>query len=170
MERIGNVQGKRKQPRVPRGAAQRSIRPRAHSHSFEVRRKEVQLCLEEGLPVERVVRELDVGRSTISKWVRAYRAHGKAGLQSAPARPHRPRPQVAPAVKTEVAALKRRHPNLGIQKISQFLRRVPFLPASRETVRRFRFDAILLVQTTSMRFFGGPRAKRADDPGNRPVG
>jgi transposase InsO family protein len=43
---------------------------------------------------------------------------------------------VAAAVKTKVVELKRRHPDLGIQKISQFLRRLWFLPVSRETVRR----------------------------------
>jgi hypothetical protein len=42
---------------------------------------------------------------------------------------------VAAAVKTKVVELKRHHPDLGIQKISQFLRRVLFLPVSRETVR-----------------------------------
>jgi hypothetical protein len=50
--------------------------------------------------------------------------------------PRRQRPKVATAVKTKVVELKRRHPDLGIQKISQFLRRVLFLPVSRETVRR----------------------------------
>ena len=50
--------------------------------------------------------------------------------------PRRQQPKVAAAVKTQVVELKRRHPDLGIQKISQFLRRVLFLPVSRETVRR----------------------------------
>src|SRR5271157_2083024 len=136
MESIGKGPGKRKRGRVPRGAARRSSRPHAHSHPFEVRRKAVQLCLEEGFPVEQVAREMGVGLSTLSKWVRGYRAQGEAGLQSQPARPHCQRPQVAPAVKTQVVELKRRHPDLGIKKISQFLRRMLFLPVSRETVRR----------------------------------
>ena len=46
------------------------------------------------------------------------------------------RPKVAGAVKAKVVDVKRRHPDLGIQKISQFLRRVMFLPVSREAVRR----------------------------------
>ena len=63
MEGISEVQGKRKKTRPPRGAARRSIRPHAHSHPFEVRRKAVQLCLEESFPVERVAREMGVGRA-----------------------------------------------------------------------------------------------------------
>lgn len=144
MERISKGQGKRKRTHPPRGAARRSTRPHAHSHSFEVRRKAVQLCLEEGFPVEQVAREMGVGHSTLGKWVRVYRAQGEAGLQSKPTRPNRQRPKVAPAVKTKVVDLKRRHPDVGIQKISQFLRRVLFLPVSRETVRRTLHEHQLL--------------------------
>ena len=136
MEGIDKVQGKRKKTRPPRGAARRSNCPHTYSHPFEVRRKAVQLCLEESFPVERVAREMGVGRSTLSKWVRLYRDQGEAGLQSKSASASRPRPKVAAAVKAEVVALKRRHPDLGIKKISQFLRRMLFLPVSRETVRR----------------------------------
>jgi transposase len=75
----------------PSGGARGSIHPHAHSHPFEVRRKAVQLCLEEGFPVERVAQEMGVGRSTLSKWVRAYRAQGEAGLQSKPTPLGRPR-------------------------------------------------------------------------------
>lgn len=144
MEGISKVHRKRKKTRPPRGAARRSIRPHAHSHPFEVRRKAVQLCLEESFPAERVAREMGVGRSTLSKWVRLYRVQGEAGLQSKPGRRNRQRPKVAPAVKTKVVELKRRHPDLGIQKISQFLRRVLFLPVSRETVRRTLHEQQLL--------------------------
>ncbi len=82
MEGIDEVQGKRKKTRPPRGAARRSNCPHTYSHPFEVRRKAVQLCLEESFPVERVAREMGVGRSTLSKWVRLYRDQGEAGLQS----------------------------------------------------------------------------------------
>jgi transposase-like protein len=68
MEGISEVQGKRKKTRPPREAARRSIRPHVYSHPFEVRRKAVQLCLEESFPVERVAREMGVGLSTLSKW------------------------------------------------------------------------------------------------------
>src|SRR5512134_485081 len=106
MDGNGEVQGKRKRLRSPR---RRSKGHRTHAHPFELRRKAVQLCLEEGFPVEQVARELGVGVSSIALWLRAYRAQGEAGLQGKlTQRP--PRPQVAPAVKQKVVALKRRHP------------------------------------------------------------
>ena len=97
MEGTNEVQGERKRARPPRGAARRSIRPHPHSHPFEVRRKAVQLCLEEGFPVERVAREMGVGLSTLSKWVRVYREQGEGGLQAQPRRASSHRPKVAAA-------------------------------------------------------------------------
>jgi len=146
MEGINEVQGKRRRTRPPRGAARRTIRPHAHAHPFEVRRKAVQLCLEESFPVQQVAHEMGVGQSTLSKWVRLYRAQGEVGLQSKPRRPNRPRPKVAPAVKAQVVELKRHHPDFGIKKISQFLRRMLFLPVSQETVRRTLHEQQLLKQ------------------------
>jgi transposase InsO family protein len=87
---------------------------------------------------------MGVGLSTLSKWVRVYREQGEAGLQPQPRRGGRRRAKVAAAVKTQVVELKRRHPDLGIQKISQFLRRMLFLPVSRETVRRTLHEQQLL--------------------------
>src|SRR5512147_1706936 len=137
----GKVQGQKK--RTHRKAKRRGGQSHAHPYPFEVRRKAVQLCLEEGFPVEQVARELGVGVSSIALWLRAYRAQGEAGLQGKlTQRP--PRPQVAPAVKQKVVALKRRHPDFGIQKISQFLRRILLLPVSRETVRRTLHEQQLL--------------------------
>ena len=106
MEGINEVQGKRKRKRKrtrpPRGAARRARGPQSHSHPFEVRRKAVQLCLEERFPLQRVAREMGVGLSTLSKWVRAYREQGEAGLQSHPRGGGRRGPKVAAAVKTQV--------------------------------------------------------------------
>jgi DNA invertase Pin-like site-specific DNA recombinase len=66
MEGINEVQGKRKKTRPPRGAARRSISPHVHSHPSEVRRKAVQLYLEEGFAPEMIAREMGVGKSTLS--------------------------------------------------------------------------------------------------------
>jgi transposase len=142
MEGTKEVQRKRKKTRPPRGVAKRTncrtlIPTRLRSG---VRR----LGLEESFPVERMAREMGVGRSTLSKWVRLYRDQGEAGLPSKSAGPSPQRPKVAAAVKTKVVELKRHHPDLGIKKISQFLRRVWFLPVSRETVRRTLHEQQLL--------------------------
>jgi transposase InsO family protein len=87
---------------------------------------------------------MGVGRSTLTKWMRLYRDQGEAGLQSKPILRNPPRPKVAPVVKAQVVELKRHHPELGVKKISQFLRRVLFLPVSRETVRRTLHEQQLL--------------------------
>ena len=97
MEGIDKVQGKRKKTRPPRGAARRSISPHVHSHPSEVRRKAVQLYLEEGFAPEMIAREMGVGKSTLSKWVRLYRDQGEAGLKSQQAGPSRQWPKVAAA-------------------------------------------------------------------------
>jgi len=77
LEGTNGVQRKRKKTRPPRGAPRRTIGPHVYSHPFEIRRKAVQLCVEESFPVERVAREMGVGRSTLSKWVKLYRDQGK---------------------------------------------------------------------------------------------
>ncbi len=112
MDGISEVEGKRKKARPPRGAARRSIHSHPHSHPFEVRHKAAQLYLEEGFSPELIARQMGVGKSTLSKWVRLYRDHGEAGLKSKEAGPRRRQPKVGAAVKTKVVELKRRHPDL----------------------------------------------------------
>jgi transposase len=94
MEEHGEVHGKRKRSLGLRRAGRRAVRPHAYSHPFELRRKAVQLCLEEGFPVAQVARDLGIGFSTLGAWVRRYRAQGEAGLQGE-VRRQSPRPQVA---------------------------------------------------------------------------
>ncbi len=96
MEGTSKVQGKRKRPHPPRAAARRSIRPHRHSHPFEVRRKAVQLYLEEGFSPELIAREMGVGKSTLTKWVGLCRTLGEGGLQSRPTGPRGPRPTPPP--------------------------------------------------------------------------
>src|SRR5512145_1926200 len=144
MDGNGEVQGKRKRARATGKRRRRSRGPHVHAHPVELRRKAVQLCVEEGFPVEQVARDLRIGLSTLGKWIRTYRTQGEAGLEAKARQPRNRKPQVAPTVKRQAVALKRRHPDFGIQKISQFLRRVFLLPVSRETVRRTLHQQALL--------------------------
>jgi transposase InsO family protein len=122
--------GKKKHPKRKRRT------PHPHVHPVELRRRAVQLCVEEGFPVAQVAQDLHLGLSTLGKWIHTYRTQGAAGLERKMRSPQPRKPQVAPAVKAQAVAVKRRHPDFGIQKISHFLRRVLFLRVSRETVRR----------------------------------
>src|SRR5512138_3128953 len=120
MDEPSEVEGKRRKRRASRKQGGRGkARGRPHAYPPGLRRRAVQLCLEEGFPVAQVARDVGVSVSTLGNWCRAYRTQGEAGLQ-AKARGRPPQPQVAPAVKAEVVALKRRHPEFGIQRISQF--------------------------------------------------
>jgi transposase-like protein len=96
MEGTSKRKGGRKETHPPRGVARRPKRLPGHAHPFELRRRAVQLCLEEGFPVPRVAREMGVGRSTLTSWIRLYRDQGEAGLQSKPIQGNPPRPKVAP--------------------------------------------------------------------------
>src|SRR5512134_3878456 len=138
----GHSEGSGKKKPSKRKRGRRASHP--HVHPVEPRRKAVQLCGEEGFPVEQVARDLRIGLSTLGKWIRTYRTQGEAGLEAKARQPRNRKPQVAPAVKRQAVALKRRHPDFGIQKISQFLRRVLFLSVSRETVRRELHEQDLL--------------------------
>ena len=76
MESTGEGKRERKGTRRLGGVGRRARRLPGHSHPFEVRRKAVQLCLEEGFPVPQVAREMGVGRSTLTKWIKLYRDQG----------------------------------------------------------------------------------------------
>src|SRR5512139_4000311 len=148
--------GKKKPSKRKRGRRA----PHPHVHPVELRRKAVQLCVEEGFPVAQVARDLRVGLSTLGKWIRTYRTQGEAGLERKARQPRPRKPQVAPAVKAQAVAVKRHHPDFGIQKISQFLRRILFLRVSRETVRR-ELHAHALLPTPKVKHPRRPAAPRS---------
>lgn len=57
----------------------------------EGRRRAVEEVLDRGRPVSHVAGEFRISRTTLSKWVGRYRAHGPAGLEDASSAPaHRP--------------------------------------------------------------------------------
>ncbi len=95
MEGNSEVPEKRRRPHSSRRAKRRASGRHHLVYPYELRRKAVQLCLEEGFPPEQVARELGVGFSTLGHWVRVYRTEGEAGLQGKLTR-RRSRPQVAP--------------------------------------------------------------------------
>ncbi len=90
MDGISEVEGKRKKTRPPRGAARRSIHSHVHSHPFEVRRKAVQLYLEEGFPPGNR-RATEIGRSNVQLSIpveitRDHRSRAGAGGKNRPAK------------------------------------------------------------------------------------
>ena len=136
MEENHKLEEKKQNPKPPRGLSRRGGRP---VYSFEFRLKAVKLRLEEGFPADLILRELEIGTSTLAEWVRCYRREGEAGLQHPThsiRRERAERKRLAPAVREQITALKKQQPALGVKKIAQMLRRWLHLPVSRETVRR----------------------------------
>lgn len=94
----------------------------------------VKLFLEEEYSTEMIARELGIGKSTVTRWVKLYRESGIAGLEPRPP-VHRKREQVSPAVKAKAVELKKQDPKRGSRRISHLLQRFHLMKASPETVR-----------------------------------
>jgi transposase InsO family protein len=114
----------------PRGGPPKKNPPR----TFEERLRAVKLHLEEGFTQELVAQEMGISSAAVHKWVRRYRLHGEEGLKSRA--PGRRGAKLAEPVRHRIIELKREEPTRGIKRISQLLRRVFFLQASPETVRK----------------------------------
>jgi len=107
---------------------------RRRQHSFELKQRAVKLYLEEGYSAELVAAELGVGHSTLNAWAQRYREQGEEALRPHPGR--RGRCQASVAAKQKAVEIKRQNPGFGTKRISQLLRRMFFLKAGPETVRR----------------------------------
>ena len=104
------------------------------SDSYAVKRRAVQLFLEEGIGAELVAKELGVTKKSVWRWARRYRKYGEAGLKDGE-RGKRPGSTSQP-VKDKITELKRENPEHGVKRISQVLRRLFGMAASPETVRK----------------------------------
>lgn len=114
----------------PRGGPPRKNSP----CTFEERLRAVKLHLEEGFTQEMVAQEMGLSSAAVHKWVARYRLQGEEALKSH--RPGRPKPRLAEPVRDKILELKKEEPTRGIKRISQLLKRVFFLQASPETVRK----------------------------------
>ena len=137
--------GERAAPRL--GSRHKYVRPQ----SYETKRKAVQLYVEEGVPSTVVAREVGVWKGTIFDWARQYREHGEEGLRPKGHghRPVNPGRSVVAAnaralIRAEITTLKQKHPDFGVRRIAQTLRRIFHLPACPETVRQTLHQAKLI--------------------------
>lgn len=123
---------------LPVGAAGRKYTP---PKSYEVKRRAVQLHVEEGAPIDLIARELGVNVSAIYDWLHQYKTHGEEGLRLKPrgvkaGSTHPVQSPLRRLIHDQTVTLKRKHPSFGIKRISQTLRRIFHLSASPETVRK----------------------------------
>ncbi len=104
-------------------------------YSVEFKLRAVQLYTEEGYSADMVVRELGIGKSSLSSWVKRYREEGASGLEPRVSLTD-PHPQISAAVKAKAVELKKADPKRGSRRIAHLLERFHLMKASPETVRR----------------------------------
>jgi len=104
-------------------------------YGLEFKLRCVKLRLEEGIPISLLSKEAGASEDIIRRWARAYQERGEAGLRSgiAPARSWRKLPE---PIREKIVEIKKQEPFFGVKRISHLLKRVFFLSASPETVRR----------------------------------
>lgn len=106
---------------------------RIRYYPADFRLQVVKKYLEESVPVAVIVQECGISGQSIRRWVRAYRLKGEAGLLPNYGGSGKSLPS---PVKEKIVAIKEANPFFGIRRISQVLKRVFFLSASHETVRK----------------------------------
>jgi transposase InsO family protein len=113
-------------------------------YGFEIKLRCVKLYLEEGLPLSLLAKEVGASTDGIRRWVKAYQERGEEGLRNA-VRSSGSRRKLPGPVRRKIIEIKKREPFFGVQRISHLLKRVFFLSASPETVRRTLQEESLIV-------------------------
>jgi len=113
-------------------------------YGFEFKLRCVKLRLEEGLPVGLLCKEAGISKSAINHWVKAYQDRGEAGLRN-PGVFSKKEKKLPGPVREKIVEIKKQKPFFGVKRISHLLKRVFFLSASPETVRRTLTEESLIV-------------------------
>jgi len=119
-------------------------------YGFEIKLRCVKLYLEEGLPLSLLAKEVGASTDGIRRWVKAYQERGEEGLRN-PVRSLGSRRKLPGPVRKKIIEIKKREPFFGVQRISHLLKRVFFLSASPETVRRTLQEESLIVPSRKKR-------------------
>jgi transposase InsO family protein len=104
-------------------------------YGLEFKLRCVKLRLEEGIPVSLISEEAGASKDVIRRWAKAYQEQGEAGLRNRIASEGKRRKLPGP-VREKIVEIKKHDPLFGVKRISHLLKRVFFLSASPETVRR----------------------------------
>jgi len=118
---------------IQRSSAKRKFPRRSNRYGVDFKLQIVKKYLEESVPVSVIGQECGLSKGTVGRWVREYCREGEAGLSRVRTGKGRSLPS---PVKEKIVELKEANPLFGIKRISQLLKRVFFLSASPETVRK----------------------------------
>lgn len=127
---------------IEKGNPKRKNPPRRRSYSADFKIQVVRKHLEESIPISVIQQECRLSKGMASRWVRIYRREGEAGF--APNHTGKGRSLPAP-VREKIVEIKETNPPFGIKRISQLLKRMFFLSASPETVRKTLQDSSLMT-------------------------
>lgn len=129
------------------------IRHRRH-YSVDYKLKAVRVHLDDKVSQSIVAEQMGVCPTVLGRWVRQFRSGGAAALGG------KVRKQAVgkmpEAVKERIVAMKQADPQQGVHRISDLLKRMFFMKASHETVRRVLHAEDLLPSPTKPK----PRGKR----------
>ncbi len=137
------MQVSRKTPR--KTFSKRNRAPHNFTNPFKL--KVVKLHLEEGIPQSIVASECNISTSSVYRWVKLYEELGESGLYRGK-RNLVSQKKLPQSVTEKIIETKKNNPEYGVKRISNFLRRVFFLPGSHETVRKTLHEEKLMSPPT----------------------
>jgi transposase InsO family protein len=133
---------------IQKGNSKRKNLPRRRAYSADFKIQIVKKHLEESIPISVIQQECGLSKGMASRWVRIYRREGEAGF--APNHTGNGRSLPVP-VKEKIVEIKEANPPFGIKRISQLLKRMFFLSASPETVRKTLRESSLMTVPSKKR-------------------
>jgi transposase InsO family protein len=127
-----------KAEQAPQGRKDAEGRKRHAAWPLDVMVAASSAVVDRGLVLKRVSEELGIPYTTLTEWVKKYRAGGRAALQARPARgPERVKdPVKVDARRDAVLAAKRDQPQAGSRRVRDVVRRFFGIGTSETTVRR----------------------------------
>jgi transposase InsO family protein len=87
------------------------------------------------MPSAKIAKEAGISKQTLYRWASLYRKHGEEALKPIACKKKAKKKATGP-VREKIVEVKKNNPHFGSRRISDTLRRLFFLKASPETVRR----------------------------------
>jgi transposase InsO family protein len=128
---------------IQKNGAKRKFPQRSKRYPADFKLQIIKKYLEESIPASIIRQECGVSDKSVERWVRIYRREGEAGLSMIHTT-GKGRNLPAP-VKQKIVQIKEANPPFGIKRISQLLKRIFFLSASPETVRKTLHESSLMM-------------------------
>ena len=146
---------------------QKKVSHRVGSFPAEFRIRVVKLFLEEGYSIDMLSEEFKCSKSSILKWIKAYREHGESGLHRPNTCTSKAHKGLDPNLKSKIIEQKKDDPQRGIKRIPNIMptqqsnvKKETFNPEKIKKMQRnkVRFSNILFFSTIKIAYIGIPKA------------